>query len=163
MTAIVSFFSVTPREYEKISFSPTDASTATVLIWGICLVSVLASLYAFYVQKVPGRVARTLLRCEAEDADSAKTAEELGIGSSSLAMLELTRGTALRRIVHTTDASTPRYFIPAELRYRAEVRYDKKGNGFLGLLFAVLLSIGLALLLINLLPMVLGIIDGAIK
>ena len=163
MNAILSVFSVATREYEKISFSAADASTATVLIWGICLVIILSSLYAFYVQKVPGRVARTLLRLDAKDADSAKTAAELGIKQHALAMLALTRSTALRRIVQATDEEEPRYFIPEELRYRAEVRYDKKGNGLFGLLMAIVLSVALALLLINLLPMVLGLIDGTMK
>ncbi len=163
MGAIASFFSVRVGEYENISFSAANASTATVLIWGICLAIILASLYAFYVQKVPGRVARTLLHLEAKDAESAKTAKELGVAPRSLAMRELTRGTALRRIVQETEGDEPRYFISEDLRYRAEVRYDKKGNELRGLLLAVLLSIGLALLLVNLLPVVLGLIDGAMK
>ncbi len=163
MGAVASFFSVKAGEYEKLSFSAADASTATVLIWGICIAIILASLYAFYVQKVPGRVARTLLRLEAKDEDSAKTAKELGIAPRSLAMQELTRGTALRHIVREVEGDEPRYFIPEDLRYRAQVRYDKKGNELCGLLLATLLSIGLALLLVNLLPLVLRLIDGAMK
>jgi hypothetical protein len=119
MGAILSFFSVSAREYKNISFSVDDANTATTLIWGVCLVIVFASLYAFYVQKVPGRVARTLLKLEARDPESGKTAAELGIKPRSLAMFEITRGTALRRIVHAMEDTAPRYFIPDELRYRA--------------------------------------------
>lgn len=163
MGAITSFFSVRGGEYENLAFSATDASTATVLIWGVCAVIILASLYAYYVQKVPGRVARTLLSLGAKDAESAKTASELGIAQRSLAMWELTRGTALRRIVQETDEEDPRYFIPEELCYRAEVRYDKKGNELVGLLLSVALSVGFAILLVNLLPIVLRLIDGAMK
>lgn len=164
MGAVAAFFSVRAGEYEKLAFSAADASTATVLIWSVCAVIILASLYAFYVQKVPGRVARTLLRQGAKDAESAKTAAELGIAPRSLAAWELTRGTALRRIVQeATGVAEPRYFIPEELRYRAEVRYDKKGNELVGLLLAIVLSIGLAILLVNLLPIVLALIDGVMK
>lgn len=165
MGAITSFFGVRAGEYENLAFSAADASTATVLIWGICAVIILASLYAFYVQKVPGRVARSLLCQGAKDAESAKTAAELGIAPRSLATWELTHGTALRRIVHEVqeNGNEPRYFIPEELRYRAEVRYDKKGNELVGLLITVVLSIGLAVLLVNLLPIVLTLVDGTMK
>lgn len=163
MGAIASLFSVSTREYEAISFTAADASTATVLIWGFCVMAILVSLYAYYVQKVPGRVARTLLLAEAKDAESAKTAAELGIAPRTLAMLELTRGATLHGIVRETEEDEPRYFIPEDLRYRAEVRYNKKGNGLRGLLLSILLSVVLAVLLVNLLPLVLALIDGAMK
>ena len=163
MNAIVSFFNVTPGKYGKISLSAADASMATGLIWGVCLVIILASLYAFYVQKVPGRVVRALLRAEAKDEESAKTVSELGIAPRSLAMLELKNSKALRRIVQQTSEDEPRYFIPDALRYRAQVRYDKEGNELRGLILATILSFVLAILLVNLLPTLLGLIGGTMK
>ena len=163
MNAVASFFNVTPGKYGKISLSAADASMATGLIWGVCLVIILASLYAFYVQKVPGRVVKALLRAEAKDEESAKTANELGIAPRSLAMLELKNSRALRRIVQQTSEDEPRYFIPDALRYRAQVRYDKEGNELRGLILAMILSIALSILLVNLMPVLLGLIGGTMK
>lgn len=163
MTRLGSFFTVAVREYEKISFTAENAKTATVLIYMLGLGIILASLCAFYQQRVPGRVVRALLRASALDEASAKTAEEIGVRRGSLAMFELRHGTVLRRMVQVTNEETPRYYIPEALKYRAEIRFDKKGNELPGLLITVLLSLGVALLLVNALPMVLSIIDNLLK
>ena len=158
-----SFFSVAQREYEKLNFTAESAKTATVLIYMVALGIILASLCAFYQQRVPGRVVRALLRANAHTEESAKTAEELGVRRRSLAMLELRRGTVLRQTVRVTEEETPRYYIPEDLKYRAEIRFDKKGNELPGLIITIILSLAVALLLVKALPLVLGMIDNLLK
>ena len=53
----------------------------------------------------------------------------------------------------------PRYFIPEEDKYRADVRFDKEGNGVAGLLITAALTVLVAVLLIRLFPHLLAVID----
>ena len=98
---MLSLFSITVREYENIRFDASDASLLGIIIWGICIGAVLASLLALYQQKVPGKLVRALLRAEAHDKDSAKTLEELGLAGRPLLARELRRGTVLQKFVHS--------------------------------------------------------------
>jgi hypothetical protein len=155
-------FQLEAREYEHFTL---DAATADTLGWfviALCAGIILAALYSFYIHRVPGEVVRTLLRAEALSQESAQTATELGLAKKPLALRELTRGATLARLITRVDAEEggeARYFIPEELKYRAEVRFNKKGNGLLGLLFTCALAVVLAALLFALLPWFLGVID----
>ena len=156
-----SFFKVAVKEYEKLSFTEADAATATLLIYGVCIGVVLAALYTFYYQQVPGGVVRALLRAEAFSEETAKTVEELGL--SSLALRELTRGKALRRVVSRVEGENTHYYIPEQDKYRVEIRFDKKGNGVTGLILTAVLSFVLAIVLVKLFPVILNMIDGFMK
>lgn len=161
----LSFFTVTAGEYEALNFTASHAKTATMFIYGACIGVIAAALYMFYQQSVPGGAIRAILRAEALSPESAKTAEELGLLTKPFCLWELTRGSSVRRFVKTVqdEAQGDRYYIPEELKYRAQIRFDRKGNRFGGLLFTMVLSLGLALILVNLLPVVLGMIDGLLK
>ena len=52
-----------------------------------------------------------------------------------------------------------RYYIPQELKYRAEVRFDKQGSGPVGLIVTLALTLLLSIALIRLLPALLGVVD----
>ena len=153
-----SFFRVTVKEYEKLTFTESDASTATLLIYGVCIGVILAALYTFYYQYVPGSAVRALLRANAFSEETSKSADELGL--STLALRELTRGKAVRRIVCCTEDGNKRYYIPESIRCRAEVRFDKKGNGLAGLILTAIFSLVLAIVLIKIFPVILNMIDG---
>ena len=56
-----------------------------------------------------------------------------------------------------------RYYIPEELKYRAEIRYESKGNGLFGLIFTVVVTAGLGILLIKLLPVILILFDNVMN
>ena len=162
-TSLASFFTVAIREYEKIRFGYTEAQSATFFIYGACFGVLLAALCIFYQKNVPGAVVRALLRAQAFSPNDAKSAEELGFPPRSLYALELKRGSTLRRIVATVPGDVPRYYVPEGRKYRAEIRFDKKGNGVAGLIVTALLAFAIALLLINLLPVLLGMIDAMLK
>ena len=61
------------------------------------------------------------------------------------------------------DFDNDHFYIPDEEHYRAEVRFDKKGNGIAGLVLTAVLTVALAILLIKLTPVVLGMIDNLLK
>ena len=169
-TTLAAAFGVAAGEYENFNFDASAARTATTFIIAACIGVVLAALYNFYQRSVPGYVVRTILRAQALSPETAKTAEELGLAAKPLCLWELVRGTTLRRVIHSVQNeqhnetlvqnSETRYYIPEEAKYRAELRFDKKGNGVIALILTAILSGALAILLIKLLPWFLNIIDN---
>ena len=61
------------------------------------------------------------------------------------------------------DEAEERLYIPEELKYRAELRFDKKGNGVAGLVLTAVLTVALAILLIKLMPDILQLVDNFIS
>ncbi|MBE6556016.1 MAG: hypothetical protein E7663_07330 [Ruminococcaceae bacterium] len=53
-----------------------------------------------------------------------------------------------------------RFYIPEALKYRAEVRYEREGNGPLQVVITSVLAIALGVLILRLLPFFLSVIDG---
>ena len=183
----LSVFSITVAKYQHIRFDEADASLLQIIIWGLCIGAVLASLLSLYQQNVPGRLVRALLRAEAHTADTAKTLDELGLSRRPLITRELRRGTVLKKFVcsaadgeeqgktsskaenkaegaenapSAAAKEVPLYYIPTELKYRAEIRYAKKGNSLLSFAITVALSVAMGVLLMKLIPFVLSMIDA---
>ena len=139
---VLGIFSIDPGDYKSIS---------------------LAAIITFYQRSIPGGFVRALLRAEALSPEKAKTLAELGYEKSRLIGLELRHGTVMKKTVQRVGEGSDtavRYYIPEELKYRAETRYQSKGNGPLQLILTIALSFGLAILLIRLIPAVLGMIDA---
>ena len=62
--------------------------------------------------------------------------------------------------VEATDGGDVRYYIPEELKYRADVRFDAKGNGVFALILTAVVATALAMALIAFLPSFLTVIDN---
>ena len=166
----LSLFTPEVRQFEHFNFNAAAAKNAGLIVMAVWLGVVLAALYNFYMRHVPGSAVRALLAAGALSPESAKTAEELQL--SRLARRELIFGSVLSRIVRYVGDepaedgtcaprdATARYYIPEEQKYRAEIRFESKGNGTVGLILTAVLGFGLALLVIRLLPWFLGVIDN---
>ena len=63
----------------------------------------------------------------------------------------------------TIDFLTARFYIPEDLKYRAELRYSRSGSGVPHLILIAVLSIPAAILLIKGLPILLGFADWLIS
>ena len=98
----LSLFTVTVKEYEHIRFDASDASLLQLIIWGVCIGAVLASLLSFYQQRVPGGLVRALLQAEAHDENTAKSLAELGLAGKPLLARELRRSTSLQKLVRSS-------------------------------------------------------------
>ena len=99
------------------------------------------------------------LAADALDAARAKSERELAL--SRLARLELAHNTVLQRLISSVEGAEgepTRYFIPEEQKYRAEGRFEQKGNGILSLVLTAALAFGLALLLFLIIPLALSIV-----
>jgi hypothetical protein len=133
-----------------------------------------------YQKLVPGNIIRAILKAEAHTPEAAKTLTELGLDKNPLYRFELRRNAVLKKTVLCTSeqetgegedesekaesaAKEERFYILEEDKYRAEVRFDKKGNGVVGLVVTAILTVALAILLIKLTPAVLGMVDNLLK
>ena len=167
--ALASFFVIQAGEYENFTFTASTARTVTTFVLAICASIILAALYNFYVRYVPGGVARLLLEKGATSPETALSAEELGLLSKPFALWELLRGTALRRFVTVVEPEKAheetaerelRFYIPEEKKYRAELRFERKGNGVAALILVTVGSLVIAIALIKLIPFFLTIVDS---
>ena len=60
------------------------------------------------------------------------------------------------------NCSTMHFYIPEEMKYKAEVKFDKKGANWLGVIIVAIISIVIGLLLCYILPDVLKYVDNFI-
>lgn len=159
----LSIFVIEAREYQNFTFDAASRTMTRNVIVALCIGIVLASLYAAYQRGVVGKPVRALLRAEAFSPESAKTLAELSLASNPFVVFEIERNRVLRGlicVVEGEEGEEPRYYIPEELKYRADVRFEAKGNGVFALLLSVVVAVGLAAALIALLPTCLTIIDN---
>ena len=173
-TVLASFFSIEAKDYTHFTFDAEAAASARNIVIACALGILLAVLAAFYHKNVPGAIVRSILRAEAFSPESAKTPEELSLAKNFLYAYELRHNVTLKKlIVAVTSTETPaegeeetpviRYYIPEEKKYNAEVRFEKKGSGPIGLLVSVALVAVFAIVVMRLIPVVLSIIDNFIK
>lgn len=160
MGSTLSIFTVKTNEYSSIT---VNEHSLTVMIYAICMGVVISAVYMWYQKNVVGEVARRIIAKGASTEESAVSASELSL--SKIQLRELTKNQTLARLICTVseESGETRYFLPEENRIRAEVRYEKEGNGVGGLLLTVALTAVLALLLIWLMPVVLRMADHILK
>ena len=58
------------------------------------------------------------------------------------------------------DASKDRFYIPEEKRIRAEIKFEKKGSGWISTVFAIIFVIILFFVVLLVLPQILSYVDG---
>lgn len=63
----------------------------------------------------------------------------------------------------TPDLLTARFYIPEELKYRAEVRYERRGSGIPQLILTTVACVAAAILLCRFLPSILQLADNLIN
>ena len=170
ISPLAGFFSIPAKTYEHFTLTYSAARTLSTIILAICAGVILAALYNFYIRRVPGGVVRLLLSRGALSPETALSAEELGLLDKPFSLWELLRGVSLRHIVCAapcaegkTDAEVDaqtRFYIPEDKKYRAEARFEQKGNGVMGLLITCALTAVLGIVLIKLIPVVLAMVDN---
>ncbi len=170
ISPLAGFFSIPAKAYEHFTITYATAKTLTAIIIAICVGVILAALYNFYIRRVPGGVVRLLLSRGALSPETALSAEELGLLDHPFALWELLCGVSLRHVVcavsdgaenaeENADAKT-RFYIPEDKKFRAEARFEEKGNGVIGLAVTCALAVALGIVLIKLTPVVLAMVDN---
>ncbi len=172
------YFSVQFGAYDNFSVSSGTGLVVRNIILALAIGFIAAALMTAYTRVVLGGFVRKLIAADALDASRARSLFELGYFRSVAIRRELSRGSSLRMVVRSSgeeagapanarkkpqlDFLTARFYIPEELRYRAEIRFDKKGSGRLTVILVVVAIIITAAALCFFLPDVLQLADNLI-
>ena len=124
--------------------------TIAMIVWAIYIGIMIACFVAVYQKNVVGKFVRTLLSAQATSPETAKNLEELGYGKKLGIRRHLRGKTALSSIVYEqgkdlqkdkdgnilpairdkVNFARDKFYIPDELKHRAEIRFEKKGTSF---------------------------------
>ena len=139
--------------------------TFELIVWCIYIGCVAASIMSLYYKRYLGSFVRTLIDNEAFTPDTAMTLGELGFEKNSFIKSQLRGHGVFSSLVYekndtvilhgdsaipvyhdSIDFSTARFFIPYELKIRAELKFDKKGNHIMGVVVVIIAFFIVALL-----------------
>lgn len=156
-----------------------------LIVWAMFAGFVFAALLAVYNKRLIGGLVKTLLSEGCLSPDRALTVTELGYGTDWFIKNALRTDAALLRLVSRVDPETDgenkqppaktrgghdvidfekaRFYIPEELKYRAEVRYARKGTDFVAFGICVLIFAVAAFAAIFVIPELIQLIDNFIS
>lgn len=168
-------FHVEFSTYENFSLSGGIGGTVRNIILGLMVGTALAAGMMFYTRNVQGRFVRALLKGESFSPERAMTLRETGMFRNTSVRRELSRSGVLSKLTRCVeeenfdssaskkpfepDFMTAHFYIPEDLKYRAEVRYDRKGSGLPQLVLTVVACLVVAVVLCRFLPSLLGLAD----
>ena len=159
-----TYFSIHFGAYDNFSVTEQTANIINKIIPALILGIIVAAIATVYCRRIVGAFVRTLLEKEALSPEAAVTLFDTGAFRSTVVRRELCRGTLLRKIVfcreeqaflsekgkdakYQIDFTKNHFYIPEDLKYRAEVRFNQKGSGWLSVvLTAVLVPIVVGLI-----------------
>lgn len=147
-------------------WTQTDNTLAKV-IWAFYIGIVIASIVMWFNQKVIGRVVRTLLKREILSPDAAITAKEGGFSGFFVLRALANEYSALRRVVFCTvdksklkkkDFETAKFYIPEELKYRADVKYHGRNTSIVIIIAGAIAMFIMAVLCLEYIPKIIDLI-----
>lgn len=210
------YFTVHFHVYEHLSVGPEANDAARVLIFGIAIGIIVATVLVSRTRVKLGGFLRKLIAQDAMAPETAKTLSELAEFRNSAVRRELSRGVTLRKFVRcveeeaycakqkeavegqddavketeskdqkppervsfgrrlaafftgrATDAyridfTTAHFYLPADLKYRAEVRFERKGSGKLPVVLVCIGAVLFVALTCRFLPDVFQMMDNII-
>lgn len=161
-----------------------------LIVWAMFAGFVFAALLAVYNKRLLGSLVKRLIFEGCLSPDRAMTVTELGYGTDWFIKNALRTDAALLRFVKRVDAptepsdedgkentsapaktrgghdiidfSTARFYIPEELKYRAEVRYAGKGTDFVSFGICIVIFAAAAFAAIFIIPDLIQLIDNFI-
>lgn len=177
-----TYFSVSFDAYDNFSLNANANTAARNAIIAALFGVVIAAIMTAYYRNGLGGFVRRLLREEIHSPKEAKTLTELGCFRNPTIRRELAKGSILRMVVRCReleenaqktlassqkpikiDFTTAHFYIPEDLRHRADVRFEKKGSGWVQVLATVIVAVFAASALCWLLPDILRLADNLIN
>lgn len=160
-------FSITERTLDVVN------KMIPALIWGI----IIASIATFFCRRVVGSFVRTLCEKEAFDPKRAVTLFDTGLFRSTVVRRELTKSAFLRKVVfcreeqafllekgrdatYKIDFTRDHFYIPEDLKFRAENRFSQKGSTWLYVVLTVVLVPVVVGLICRFMPDILRFVDA---
>lgn len=131
--------------YNQINLSDLSASSLEVIVWGICIGIVLATLLSVLYKCFTAPFIKALIKAEAFDEARAKTLRELNFSGKWYIKNELKyQSKAMRRYVvpvvdgdssqgadltaKKVDVETARFYLPEDKKIEAEIRFTEAKN-----------------------------------
>lgn len=174
-----TYFTIHFGAYDNFSVTEQTANIVNTiipaLIWGI----IIASVATVFCRRVVGEFVRTLCKKEALSPDRAVTLMETGLFRSTIIRRELCRSAFLRKVVfcreeqeilsekgkdatYKIDFTKDHFYIPEDLKYRAETRFNQKGSTWVYVLVTAVLVPVVVGLLCRFMPDILQFADSII-
>ena len=174
-----TYFSIRFGAYDNFSVTEQAASIVNKIIPALIVGIIIAAIATVYCRRVVGQFVRTLIEKEALSPESGVTLFDTGAFRSTVVRRELCRGTLLRKIVlcreeqaflsekgrdasYRIDFTKDHFYIPEELRDRAQIRFNPKGSGWLTVVLTVVLTPVVVGLFCRFMPNILQLIDSLI-
>lgn len=174
-----TYFSIQFGAYNNFSISEQSARIINqiipALIWGI----IIAAIATVYSRRSIGAFVTTLLKKEALSPDSAITLLDSGSFRSTIVRRQLCRNAYLRKVVlcceeqafleekgkdatYKIDFTKDHFYIPEDLKYRAEFRFQTKGSGWMAVVLTAILVPVLVGIICRFMPNILQFVDAII-
>ena len=174
-----TYFTIHFGAYDNFSITERTANIVNTiipaLIWGI----IIAAIATFYCRRVVGEFVRTLCKKEALSPDAGVTLLETGLFRSTIIRRELCHSAFLRKVVfcreeqaflaekgkdatYKIDFTKDHFYIPEDLKYRAEIRFNQKGSTWIYVVVSVVLVPVVVGLICRFMPNILQFADSII-
>ena len=174
-----TYFSIHFGAYNNFSISEQSARIINqiipALIWGI----IIAAIATVYSRRSIGAFVTTLLKKEVLSPDSAITLLDSGSFRSTIVRRQLCRNAYLRKVVlcceeqafleekgkdatYKIDFTKDHFYIPEDLKYRAEFRFQTKGSGWMAVVLTAILVPILVGIICRFMPNILQFVDAII-
>ena len=174
-----TYFSIRFGAYDNFSITEQSASIINKMIPALILGIIIAAVATVYCRRIVGDFVRTLIKKEALSPDAGVTLMETGAFRSTVVRRELCRGALLRKVVfcreeqafwsekgkdetYKIDFTKDHFYIPEDLKYRAENRFSQKGSSWLSVVLTVILVPIVVGLLCRFMPNILQLADSLI-
>ena len=174
-----TYFTVRFGAYDNFSVTEQTASIVNkiipALIWGI----IIASVATVFCRRIVGAFVRTLIEKEALSPETGVTLFETGAFRSTIIRRELCRSAFLRKVVfcreeqafleekgkdavYKIDFTRDHFYIPDDLKYRAQTRFNQKGSTWVYVVLTVIIVPVVVGLICRFLPNILQLADSLI-
>ena len=174
-----TWFTIHFGVYDNFSITEQTAGIVNKIIpavvWGI----IIAAIATYISRRVLGSFVNTLLKKEAFSPETSITLLDAGAFRSTVVRRELCHSAFLRKVVfcpeeqtflaqkgkdatYKIDFTKDRFYIPEELKYRAENRFSQKGSSWLYVVLTVIIVPIVVGLMCRFMPNVLQFADSII-
>ena len=174
-----TYFSIRFGAYDNFSITEQTASIINKIIPALILGIILATIATVFCRRIVGEFVRTLIKNEALSPEAGLTLLETGAFRSTVIRRELCHSAYLKKVVfcreeqeylsekgkdatYKIDFTRDHFYIPEDLKYRAENRFNPKGSGWLSAVLTVILVPVFVGLLCRFLPNILQLADSLI-
>ena len=125
----------------------------TMILLSFLIGIIIASAAMIYHQVFLGGIIRRIIEKNSLSPEKALTLDKLGYSKNNLFVkFALRENSTFRKHILSPEESKDRYYIPEEKRIGLEIRFRKKGNGILGIVFAAILFAIAAFVMLTVIP-----------